>query len=207
MNHEERSTMRRQTLARRDSMPLHERAGKSLSISSRVMAIPEITDAGTILVYMHFRSEVQTTELINRILAAGKYLAIPRTLPATLQLAAVGITDPDTQTAPGYRGIPEPLPLLAKQASCDPQIIDAVVVPGSVFDRFGGRLGYGGGFYDRFLATAAPGAARVGLAFELQMVDRVPVEPHDQLMDFVVTEENIYHCRRNRHAQNSRLSR
>jgi 5-formyltetrahydrofolate cyclo-ligase len=207
MNHEERNTMRRQTLTLRDSIPVHERAEKSLGISSRVMAIPEIKGAATILVYMHFRSEVQTTELINRILAAGKDLAIPRTLPATLQLAAVRITDLDTQIAPGYCGIPEPLPVLAQQASCDPQIIDAVVVPGSVFDRFGGRLGYGGGFYDRFLTTAAPGAARVGLAFELQMVDKVPVEPHDQFMDFVVTEENLYDCRRNRHAQNSSLSR
>jgi len=207
MDKKQRNTLRRQVLARRNRMTGREREEKSISISSRVMAIPEVNAARIILVYMHFRSEVQTTELINRITAAGKGLAIPLTRPEASQLTAVRITDPETQVAPGYCGIPEPLPQLVKQAFCDPRTIDAVAVPGSVFDRSGGRLGYGGGFYDRFLATAAPGALRIGLAFELQVMDRVPVEPHDQFMDFVVTEEKLYDCRRNRHAQNRCLPR
>ncbi|MHB8809208.1 MAG: 5-formyltetrahydrofolate cyclo-ligase, partial [Desulfobulbaceae bacterium] len=71
----------------------------------------------------------------------------------------------------------------------------------------GGRLGYGGGYYDRFLALEAPQALRIALAFGLQVVEQVPVEPHDQLMDFVVTEANLYDCRRMRHGQDRRIPR
>jgi 5-formyltetrahydrofolate cyclo-ligase len=82
----------------------------------------------------------------------------------------------------------------------DPASIDTVLIPGSVFDVTGGRLGYGGGFYDRFLSNSAPQATRIGLAFSRQLVDRVPMEPHDQYMDFLVTEEQIFDCKRFDHA-------
>lgn len=78
----------------------------------------------------------------------------------------------------------------------EPASIDVVIIPGSVFDRQGGRLGYGGGYYDRFLAQAAPQALRVALAYELQLVDAIKLQPHDQLMDWLVTEKTSYHCRR-----------
>jgi 5-formyltetrahydrofolate cyclo-ligase len=61
-------------------------------------------------------------------------------------------------------------------------------MPGSVFDLRGGRLGYGGGFYDRFLQTAAPQALRIGLAYDLQVVAAVPLQRHDQQLDYLVTE-------------------
>jgi 5-formyltetrahydrofolate cyclo-ligase len=200
MSKEHRNTMRQKVLARRDRLSGIERGEKSISISSRVMALPEITVARIVLVYMHFRSEVQTSEMIRQMFAAHQTVTIPHARPDTSHLVAVSVTDLDQHVAPGYCGIPEPLPERIENASCDPKTIDAVIIPGSVFDRCGGRLGYGGGYYDRFLTTDAPGAVRIGLAFELQMVDRVPVEPHDQLMDFVVTEENLYDCRRNRDA-------
>ena len=85
----------------------------------------------------------------------------------------------------------------------DPATIDTVLIPGSVFDPSGGRLGYGGGFYDRFLTEAAPRAIRLGVAFELQLVDQVPMEPHDQYMDILVTEQQIYDCRRIRNEKDS----
>lgn len=206
MNRQKRKNLRQTVLTKRDRLVESERAAKSLSIASRIMGLPEMTTARLCFVYMHFRSEVQTTAIINRLLVAEQTVVMPCTLPHTLQLAAVEITDPDKQLAPGYCGILEPLPALVATGACDPGIIDVAIVPGSVFDRFGGRLGYGGGYYDRFLATDAPRAVRVGVAFELQMVDRVPVEAHDQFMDFVVTEKNLYDCRRNRHAENSGLS-
>ena len=166
---------------------------------------PWITDAEHLFVYVHFRSEVQTMALIKQLLADGKNVSVPVTLPEESRITAVQLTDPDSQLVPGYYGILEPTPARIAEAAVNPATLDTVLVPGSVFDPLGGRLGYGGGFYDRFLSRDAPRAIRVGLAFEKQRVSRVPMEPHDQYMDLLVTEQQIYDCRRNRNAQNSSI--
>ena len=200
MSKEYRNTIRKKVLAMRDNLSSIERREKSISISSQVMALPEVIGAQIVLVYMHFRSEVQTSEMIRQMFAANQIVTIPYTCPDISHLIAVKVTSLEQQVTSGYCGIPEPIPELIESSSCDPVTIDMVIVPGSVFDRCGGRLGYGGGYYDRFLTADAPDALRIGFAFELQMVDKVPIEPHDQFMDFVVTEENLYDCRSNRHA-------
>ena len=69
--------------------------------------------------------------------------------------------------------------------------IPLFLVPGLAFDPAGGRLGYGLGFYDRAFAVADPGALKVGLAFELQIIESIPADPHDVPMDFVVTEDRV----------------
>jgi 5-formyltetrahydrofolate cyclo-ligase len=200
MKNKNRHTLRQEVLARRDNLTRDKRIARSNSIAQKVMALPEVMNACTVLVYMHFRSDVETFELINRMFTAKKSVTIPYTRTDIFQLIAVHVTDLVQQVIPGYCGIPEPRPELVDKASCDPKNIDVVIIPGSVFDRRGGRLGYGGGYYDRFLTNEAPAAVRIGLAFEDQVVEKVPIEPHDQPMDFVVTEENIYDCGRNRYA-------
>lgn len=205
MSDTERNKLRRAVLAERDRLPVAERYRKSSLITSRLLRMPELIHAATVFVYMHFRSEVLTLELIRQLLVLKKNVAVPWTEIGTFRLLAIRITDPENQFRPGYCGIPEPLPSLVEHSACHPDTIDAVIVPGAVFDRSGGRLGYGGGFYDRFLARNAPRAVRISPAYELQLVHRVPLEPHDQCMDFVVTERKIYQCRRNRHAQDSCL--
>lgn len=200
MNNENRHTLRERILAVRDKLSSHDCEEKSLSISSRFLNLHEATDARVVFIYMHFRSEVPTHAIISQMLAEGKTVTIPKTISEQSRLIAVKITDPEHQVSPGYCGIPEPSAGLVDIGACNPKSIDIVIIPGSVFDKEGGRMGYGGGYYDRFLANEAPDSIRVGLAFELQIVERVPLEPHDQLMDYVVTEENIYDCRRNRYA-------
>ena len=200
MSKEHRNTLRQKVLATRDNLSSIERREKSIAISSRLMGVSEVTVAQIVLIYMHFRSEVQTSDIIGQMFAANQIVTIPYTCSDISQLIAVKVTNLEQQVTPGYCGIPEPRPELIENSSCDPATIDLVIIPGSVFDKYGGRLGYGGGYYDRLLSNEAPGAVRIGIAFELQLVDRVPVESHDQFMDFVVTEKNLYDCRSNRHA-------
>ena len=207
MNTDARQTLRRRILTARDHLSPSALADRSLAITSRVLALPEVARATVVFVYMHFRGEVRTDGLIREFLARGATLCVPLTVVSQSRLLAVQITDPDRDLLPGYCGIPEPRPELRTGSIVQPGEIAAAIVPGSVFDPQGGRLGYGGGYYDRFLAQAAPQAARIGLAFGLQLVDQVPIESHDQAMDFVVTEDNVYDCRRMRHAQDSGLSR
>ncbi|WPD24381.1 MAG: 5-formyltetrahydrofolate cyclo-ligase [Candidatus Electrothrix scaldis] len=191
----QREILRKERLAARDQLEASQRRSKSEHIQARLLEQPIIHDAGHLFIYVHFRSEVETLRLIEHCLAAGKKVSVPVTLRKESRLLAVQLTDPTTQLAPGCFGILEPTAEQIARATIDPADIEAVLVPGSVFDSYGGRLGYGGGYYDRFLTQDAPQARRIGLAYSLQMVEQVPMEAHDQYMDILITEQQIYDCR------------
>ncbi len=206
MNTQNRNSWRHKILAGRDRLSPAELAEKSGRITKGLFSVEGIRTAHIFFIYLHFRSEVQTLDIVRQCLADSKTVTVPLTLANESRLLAVRITDPQNQLEPGYCTIPEPVPSLVPKSVVDPAKIEVVIVPGSVFDRFGGRLGYGGGYYDRFLNQEAVNTLRIGLAYELQLVDQVPLEPHDQLMDFVVTEKKIYDCRRLRHAPDRHIS-
>ncbi len=192
MQSREREQLRKTLLSCRDRLPAREQEEMSRAIVSRLSDLGEIRRAEHLFVYVSFRSEVRTRNFIDQCLEQGKRVSVPLTLVDTASLLAVEITDPETQLAPGYCGIPEPVSSRIGHHRVDPEEIDVVIVPGSVFDRCGGRLGYGGGYYDRFLSSRIPQALRIALAYELQLVERVPMEPHDQRMDLVITEKTEY---------------
>lgn len=149
----------------------------------------EFSAATTVLVYVSFRSEVETISLIRKCLEKGKRVAVPLTDPLTMGLKPFAITRPEDDLEPGSYGILEPVPERAEEVA--PSEIETVLVPGAVFDLRGDRLGYGGGCYDRFLDHDAPLAKRIGLAYELQVVDRVPALPHDKPLHVLVTEKRV----------------
>ena len=200
-----RKALRRSALELRDTLSEEALQEKSSSATRNLLSLASVRKAEVIFVYMHFRSEVRTREFIEGCLLASKVIAVPVTLPEVSQIKAVQITDPENDVEPGYCLIPEPKNDIIDDKTVDPGQIDIVVVPGSVFDAQGGRLGYGGGFYDRFLSERAPRAIRIGLAYELQMTDEVPTESHDQFMDYVVTEKKIYTCKGGQREKDSNL--
>lgn len=204
MNAPDRRCLRADMLAARDRLNPASRAEKNRRIAALLTEHPTALAAAHVFVYVHFRSEVETLPLIEHFLAAGKTVSVPLTLRKEGRLLAVRITDPASQLRPGCFGILEPD---KEQRAVNPAGIDLALIPGSVFDRRGGRLGYGGGFYDRFLSQNAPQALRAALAYAMQLVEQVPLEAHDQLMDILVTEEQLYDCRRNRDAQDSNIQR
>lgn len=187
-----RNELRRRILARRGQMSAEERRTKSTLITERLLVMPEFKRAGTIFTYINFRSEVETLSLADKCLQLGKRLCAPVTLTADRRLAACLLTNPEGELRPGYCQIPEPD--ISKAELVAPQEIDIVVLPGSVFDRTGGRLGYGGGYYDRFLAREAPNALRIGLAFELQILDEVPLMAHDMRLHYLLSESATQQC-------------
>jgi 5-formyltetrahydrofolate cyclo-ligase len=109
---------------------------------------------------------------------------------AARALALHRVDDPAGQLRPGMWGIPEPDP--ARAPTVAPAEVEFVLVPGVAFDPRGGRLGYGGGYYDRLLTAVATDTPRVAAAFEVQMVDEVPMAPGDQRVDRVITEVRAY---------------
>jgi 5-formyltetrahydrofolate cyclo-ligase len=176
--------MRREVLARRDALPEAERAAKSSAIAERVLALPEIDDARTIMLFWSFGSEVDTSQMIERLIAEGRNVVLPRiesgeALPVTYRPG-----DPVSGTTFGAF---EP----SAGAVVDPERLDAVVTPGVAFDRAGNRVGYGGGFYDRLLRRTRADTHTIAVAFAVQLVDVVPVGHQDRRVDIVVTEHEV----------------
>ncbi|MDF1615092.1 5-formyltetrahydrofolate cyclo-ligase [Desulfurivibrio dismutans] len=189
---EQRRRLRDQVLTARDGLTPAQRRQKSAAIHVALAALAArkpMRRAGVVMVYLHFRSEVETLPALAAHLPAGCRLAVPLTRVKEKRLEVFQLTDPDRQLRPGYCGIPEPDPAFSQPQ--DPTEIDLVLLPGSVFDHQGGRLGYGGGYYDRFLADHAPQAIRIGLAFDLQVVPQLPLLPHDQRLHHLVTESGV----------------
>lgn len=189
----QRARLRRRILQERDALAPEFRAAASLAITERLWQLPLFAGARTLFTYVNFRSEPETDALIHRALAAGKVVTVPYTVIGS-HLLACRIKNPDKELHPGYCAIQEPDP--AKSPPVAAAGIDLVLLPGSVFDLQGGRLGYGGGYYDRFLANEAPRALRIGLAFEKQMVAKLPLEPHDIPLHLLVTEERLLDFRK-----------
>lgn len=187
---EDGKKMRSRILAARDNMTTADMSAKSSAICTTLLDLKEIQDSSTIFLYVSFRSEVQTNELLNTLIKSGKRVCVPITYVKEKRLDAIHITEPEKQLVPGYCNIPEPAPEILTTNLVSPEIIDAVILPGSVFDERCGRFGYGGGFYDRFVSMI-PKAHRIALAYDLQIVERAPLQPHDEILDLVITESRV----------------
>ena len=186
-------SLRKNILLARDSLSSVERQAMSSAIARKVLLLEELVRGRTIFIYVDFRSEVETRFLIGELLKRGKRVVAPVTLVKEKRLLPVEIRDLEKDLVPGYCLIPEPRVAIRKSLRVAASEIEIILLPGSVFDEGGGRLGYGGGYYDRFMAYEAPRARRIGLAFELQVVDSLDLQPHDQKVDLVVTEKRIIH--------------
>lgn len=182
--------LRKEILQARNALSAKEIQEKSAIICEQLLALPEIRKSENIFLYVSFRSEVETDPLLKKLIAAGKKVSVPITYVKEPRLDAIRITNPEKDLVPGYCNIPEPREELLVKNYVAPDSIDAIILPGSVFDLRCGRFGYGGGFYDRFVSSA-PSAVRIGLAFELQIVERAPLQDHDELLDMVITESRI----------------
>jgi 5-formyltetrahydrofolate cyclo-ligase len=161
------------------------RAAWSELICARLDGLDAVQHARLVVAFMPLELEPDLIALIRRLDARGVAVALPRVDWSGTLMDAAQVTDLERDVVPGRFGLREPRPDLPP---VQPQDINAVLVPGVAFDAAGGRLGRGGGFYDRFLATLGPGARRIGVAFELQIVRQVPTLPHDLHMHEIVTE-------------------
>ncbi|MEE4242121.1 MAG: 5-formyltetrahydrofolate cyclo-ligase [Desulfopila sp.] len=184
----EGNSIRKKILSLRDALPQDEIIEKSLTINKKIISLQEVQKAKNIFAYVSFRSEVKTLWLIEELMKQQKIVSVPLTHLDEKRMEAISINDISKDLVPGNYGIMEPHPDCAQHNKVEAENIDIVLVPGSAFDERGGRFGYGGGFYDRFLEKI-PYAVRVGLAFDLQVVREIPIQPHDELLDYIVTEK------------------
>ncbi len=182
--HEAKRDLRIRTIAARDAQDPATRMRDSQAIAQGVAALPSFACAASILLTLPFRSEWDSRPLLHSVLGRGATAVLPRVDAGSRMLALHRISDPAHDVVVGHRGIPEPLPHLPR---VDVRAIDWVLVPGVAFDMEGGRLGYGGGYYDRLLALVDAAVPRVAGAYDLQIVASVPSAPHDLTVDTIVT--------------------
>ncbi len=187
--------LRKNILANRNSLSPKEIETKSTAIQERLLSLEQLRDRQNIFVYVSFRSEVATLSLIDALINMGKKVIVPITRVREKRLDAIHINSRIKDLEPGYCDIPEPKEELWKTHEILPEEIETILLPGSVFDERGGRFGYGGGYYDRFLAKV-PKATRIGLAFDLQVVEKAPLQEHDEILDLVVTESRVIRSNR-----------
>ena len=158
-------------------------------ITDKLLNLDCIKNAKNIMLYLDFNNEVSTDSLIKKLLNLGKIVSSPITLKEERKLIPSQITDLKNGIQYGAYNIREPKP------ECSPAInikdLDVVIVPAVAYDKNCYRLGYGGGFYDRFLENLRKDAVTIGIAFDLQIFDEVPKEAHDAQLDYIVTESCI----------------
>ena len=188
-----KNDVRRTALRLRDSLSQLERRSKSEIISKKLASLALYQKSQFPMFYASFKSEVITIPLIHSRLASGLPVILPLTLVGQRRLVPYRITSWETDVKKGAYGIPEPDP--SRASLFNPADLDLVIVPGSVFDTHCTRHGYGGGFYDKFLAEDAPQATRIALAFSCQVLEKIHSEPHDQKMDLIITEKETVSCR------------
>ena len=198
--------IRKSVLALRDGISVKEKAQYDASIKEIILGMEEYRKADVILAYVSYRSEVDTTALIQQALADGKYVFAPRVSGNEMEFWKITAME-DLQE--GYRGIREPVQSIAFPDWIKESCKVMMWMPGAAFDKERHRIGYGGGFYDRYLnrllrqseQTASSDLAwtqsgrfmltTAALAYSCQILEQIPYEEHDIKPDLLVTEQGI----------------
>ncbi|WP_048600886.1 5-formyltetrahydrofolate cyclo-ligase [Rubeoparvulum massiliense] len=184
---EEKKALRREMKGIRDGLPLTQRAEASKVIVQTFLQLPQFQSAQEIALFIPFGSEVDITEIFAEAWGMGKKVHVPRVEGENIRFYQLDFW---SQCEGGSYGILEPIPERVKPSEITR--LGMVLLPGLAFDQQGGRLGYGKGYYDRFLPQIPPQIPRVAVAFQRQVVVQVPTEPQDCTYDWLITEERVY---------------
>lgn len=186
----EKQKQRKQFLNKRNSLSKDQVSVKSGAVFERLSSMNEYKKADVILAYMSFGNEVMTQAFISKCMSDGKMVALPRvetTDGEIRMLKLYEVRDLKDDLEEGFKRILEPVP--SRSALLEPGKIDLAVIPGIAFDILLNRMGYGAGYYDRLLPLLRADCPKVGVAFEIQMADIIPVDKHDFSLDMVITEK------------------
>ena len=165
-------------------------------ICNRFMSLPAYRKAKTVMWYLHCRTEVRTLDALARELAGDKCIVIPYCTEDAVGRPVLGLwrLQDLSELEPGMWGILEPPKARwgEQGKEVDPEQLDLIMVPGVAFDKAGGRLGNGAGYYDRLLSRVRSDCVKAAVCYESQLLPEIAMEPHDVYMDYVITERAVY---------------
>ncbi len=188
---EKKKKIRSVYLKRRNSLDMDKRKAACKKIREKLYTSKRFKAAKTVFVYASYKSEVETGKLIRDMLKMGKKVAVPKVIGKEMEFYEISSWE---ELFPGYQGILEP-------QGTDKELVypadsDIMLLPGAVFDRRGGRIGYGGGYYDRYLDRIMENYGHkpylLALGYQVQLYHgTLPLEKHDRKMDCIVTEKSV----------------
>jgi 5-formyltetrahydrofolate cyclo-ligase len=182
-----KAALREMLKSRRARLPYEERREKSRKIGGILLDF--LLDYDTVMVYVAKEPEVMTRQLIADLIGRGTRVIVPIIQRHNHTLRLSYLIDLSVLTVSTFN-VPEPI---GNELPADPQDIQATIIPLIGFDRQGNRLGYGAGYYDRFLEQY-PGIVKIGVGYACQQVDAIQHDRYDIRLDYIVTEEGIISC-------------
>lgn len=182
-----KSEYRNHIIKKRDALSLSEKNKKDDDIYKIIINSDLFIRSKVLFIYISFGNEVNTHKIIQYALDMGKEVCVPKVISRLKGMRALKITDLKELEISSY-GILEP-----KDNSQEILLenMDLAIIPGLAFDLKGGRLGYGGGFYDRFFSDTNIDIRKIALAYEFQLLDGLPLEEHDITIDGIITEKGF----------------
>ncbi len=180
----DKKSLRKQMRVIRDSISPQEKELYDQNIFCKITTSAFYRESKNIFIYVSFGSEVETHRIIEQAIKDNKTVYVPKVINRVEGMAAVKITALSELKASSF-GILEP-ETISEEAK--PWQLDLILIPGLAFDKRGGRLGYGAGYYDRFLNDAKPETNKIGIAYSCQVIDEVPMEEKDIFVDSIITE-------------------
>lgn len=185
---ETKKAIRSQILKNRRMLSAQEQQIKSHQIAEKIAVHPFFLEADVIFVYADYNNEVQTKEIVDIAHELGKQVAMPRVLGDEMEFFGVVSYD---NLEPGCMGIPEPKKSCPSMRMLSNEVKVLVIMPGAVFDKNRHRIGYGGGFYDKYL-SAHPKYVTIAVGYDLQIMEQIPSESFDIKPEVIITESSIY---------------
>jgi 5-formyltetrahydrofolate cyclo-ligase len=185
--HSRRTSIRKRMLAIRSEIPENIRKAYSRLIEDHFFA-QYSSPIASLHSYIYYNSEVDTSGIIKRLLKNGTVISTPYLESRSSEQFQNARFESFDKLIEGPFGIMQP----ASPGESDISSLEYVLVPLAAFDGFGNRLGYGKGYYDRFLAQLPSSATKIGLAYSMQEVDEIPSQVHDIPLDVVITEQGIH---------------
>lgn len=175
---------------RRKSMSEQEVSHKSKTIIEKVMNTEEFKKSKNLMVFLSFDNEVYTFDLIDKAMDMGKKVVVPYTVKDTYEIIPTLLKNIEEDLEVSSYGYLEPKK--EKITTVQEEDIDLTIVPGLAFDKDMNRIGFGKGYYDRYLAKTRKDSKNMAIAYEYQVLEEIPHDDYDVKMDYIITEENIY---------------
>jgi 5-formyltetrahydrofolate cyclo-ligase len=195
----QKQALRVRVLEQRNLLSADVRCELSRQVMKNMFSLPEFSCAETVFFYVNFRSEVETLEGVKHALAESKTVAVPYCVLEERRLNFVQIKDVEKDLVEDAYGILEPKPSIRHNRRVPLERADVVLLPGSVFDLRGGRMGYGAGYYDKTFGGLRLKSTLIGLAFDFQVLplgSLVPMADHDVFVGKIVTDKKVIDCKR-----------
>lgn len=183
-----KNELRKSYLKKRDELDSEFKYESDEKILKSLLGLKEYRHSNTIMCFVSFRSEVDTRDFIEESLRRGKRVVVPVVKKDDNTLILCEIKS-FLELKSGYMGILEPE--IRGDNIVDPTAIDICIVPGAVFDNYGYRVGYGGGYYDRLIPRFRDDTIKIGVCYDIQRVEKLSPDEYDQKVDMIITEKEI----------------